>query len=79
MPHPNDPRRLGMGRVWQAETARLPTASGNVYFMTGNGGFDPGKRFGSNFVKLNPDMQPVDWFAPWNAWFLNDGDRDIPI
>jgi hypothetical protein len=77
--HPNDPRRLGMGGVWQAGNGPVADEAGNVYFMTGNGGFDPGKRFGSNFVKLNPDMQPVDWFAPWNAWFLNDGDRDIDL
>ena len=49
--------------------------------MTGNGGFDPGQRFGSNFVKLSPDLdrQKVDWFAPWNVWFLNDGNRDIDL
>ena len=53
-----------MGGVWQAGNGPVADEAGNVYFMTGNGGFDPGKRFGSNFVKLNPDMQPVDWFAP---------------
>jgi hypothetical protein len=77
--HGNDPRRLGMGGVWQAGNGPVADEAGNVYFMTGNGGFDPGTRYGSNFVKLNPDLRPVDWFAPWNAWFLNDGDRDIDL
>lgn len=76
-----DPRKLGMGGVWQAGNGPAADDDGNVYFITGNGGFDPGQRFGSNFVKLSPDLDPqnVDWFAPWNVWFLNDGNRDIDL
>lgn len=76
---PDDPKRLGMGGVWQAGNGPVADADGNVYVMTGNGGFDKGQRFGSNFVKLSPDLTPVSWFAPWNVRFLNDGNRDIDL
>jgi hypothetical protein len=76
---PNDPKRLGMGGVWQAGNGPVADADGNVYVMTGNGGFDKGQRFGSNFVKLSPELEPVSWFAPWNVRFLNDGNRDIDL
>jgi hypothetical protein len=75
----DDPTRLGMGGVWQAGNGPAADADGNVYIMTGNGSFEPGLRFGSNFVKLSPDLDPLDWFAPWNVWFLNAGNRDIDL
>ena len=76
---PNDPERLGMGGVWQAGNGPVADAGGNLYIMTGNGGFEPGRRFGSNFVKLSPGLDPIDWFAPWNVNFLNGVNWDVDL
>ena len=75
----HDPKRLGMGGVWQAGNGLVADKSGNIYFMTGNGGFDGNLRYGSNFVELDPDLKVKSWFAPWNVGFLNDGNRDIDL
>ncbi|HTQ58557.1 MAG TPA: hypothetical protein VMI94_29045 [Bryobacteraceae bacterium] len=76
---PHDSKRLGMGGVWQAGNGLVADQQGNVYFMAGNGGFDAGVRFGSNFVELDPDLKVKGWFAPWNVGLLNDNNRDIDL
>jgi hypothetical protein len=56
----------------------LLTGIDDIYVMTGNGSFDPAKKqFGSSFVKLSPDLIPIDWFAPANVAALNLLDIDL--
>src|SRR5260370_15036037 len=47
--------------------------------MTGNGSFDPDghKQFGNTFLKLSPDLTPLDWFAPAAVNNLNLLDIDL--
>jgi outer membrane protein assembly factor BamB len=68
-----------MGGIWQAGNGPAADAQGNLYVMTGNGSFDPAgkKQFGSTFLKLSPDMQPLDWFAPATVDALNKLDIDL--
>jgi len=68
-----------MGGIWQAGNGLAADPQGNIYIMTGNGSFDPNgkKQFGSSFVKLNADLNPIDWFAPANVAALNLLDVDL--
>jgi outer membrane protein assembly factor BamB len=67
-----------MGGIWQAGNGPAADGEGNLYLMTGNGSFDPGKnQFGSTFLKLNPSLTPIDWFAPASVGALNLLDIDL--
>jgi len=74
-----DPTKLGKGGVWQAGNGPAADDSGNVYVMTGNGSFEAGKQFGSNFVKLSSDLSKAEWFAPANVNFLNADAFDVDL
>jgi len=74
-----DPTKLGKGGIWQAGNGPAADDDGNVYVMTGNGSFEKDQQYGSNFVKLSPDLKPVGWFAPWNVNLLNDDNLDIDL
>jgi len=75
----NDIKNLGKGGIWQAGNGPAADDAGNVYVMTGNGSFEENVQFGSNFVKLSPDLKVVDWFAPWNVKLLNADALDIDL
>jgi len=67
-----------MGGIWQAGSGPAADQSGNLYFMTGNGSFDPARmQFGSAFLKLNGDLTSAEWFAPANVQALNILDIDL--
>jgi outer membrane protein assembly factor BamB len=74
-----DPTKLGKSGIWQAGNGPAADEQGNVYVMTGNGAFEPGKQFGSNFIKFSFDLKKVDWFAPANVNFLNADAFDIDL
>jgi outer membrane protein assembly factor BamB len=67
------------GGIWQAGNGPAVDSQGNLYLMIGNGSFDPDghKQFGSTFLKLSPDLKPVDWFSPATVDALNLLDIDI--
>ena len=67
------------GGIWQAGNGPAVDAQGNLYVMTGNGSFDPAgrKQFGNTFLKLSPDLTPLDWFAPAAVNSLNLFDIDL--
>ena len=67
------------GGIWQAGNGPAVDAQGNLYVMTGNGSFDPTghKQFGNTFLKLSPDLTPLDWFAPAAVNNLNLLDIDL--
>src|ERR1017187_9271738 len=68
-----------MGGIWQAGNGPAADTQGNLYVMTGNGSFDPDghKQFGSTFLKLSPELTPLDWFAPASVKSLNLLDIDL--
>jgi outer membrane protein assembly factor BamB len=74
-----DQTKLGKGGIWQAGNGPAADEAGNVYVMTGNGAFEPGKQFGSNLVKFSPDLKKVEWFAPANVDLLNADALDIDL
>ena len=69
------------GSVWESGQGLALDESGYIYFMTGNGTFDMnagGKNCSSCFIKLStPDLNVVDWFAPYNQNDLNVNDFDL--
>jgi outer membrane protein assembly factor BamB len=67
-----------MGGIWQAGNGPAADDQGNIYFMTGNGSFDPNaKQFGNSFLKLGPALNPVGWFTPGNERALTLLDIDL--
>ena len=65
--------------IWMAGRAPTVDATGNVYYITGNGNWDGVTNFGESFVKFGPtpDTPLLDWFTP-SAWqHLNDIDADL--
>ncbi|MEU4301832.1 hypothetical protein [Kitasatospora aureofaciens] len=69
----------GLGGIWQAGQGLAADGNGDLYFMTGNGGFRPdGSNLSCCIVKLSPDLKLLDWFAPFNQAFLN-GNADLDL
>ncbi|MFY9560087.1 MAG: pyrrolo-quinoline quinone [Terriglobales bacterium] len=74
----------GLGGVWQGGGAPAADDDGNVYFATGNGGFDAntgGLDFGDSVIKtglpMNGQLPVVDYFTPHDEQFLDDLDLDL--
>ena len=65
------------GGIWQAGGAPSVDSAGNVYVLTGNGTADGVTNFGQSAVKLNPGLQVLDFFTPYNAVTLNASDLDL--
>ncbi|HKR59149.1 MAG TPA: hypothetical protein VJS64_05405, partial [Pyrinomonadaceae bacterium] len=68
------------GGVWQSGNGIAGDEEGNyIYFMTGNGEFDFGKRsFGSSVLQLSSgDLSVVGYFTPNNQEQLSEGDVDL--
>ena len=68
------------GGIWQAGNGLVGDPSGNIYFMTGNGPFDAdrsGTDFGDTFVKLDQNLNVVDWFTPQDFAYMDSADVDL--
>jgi len=58
------------GGIWQSGQGLTADASGNIYFVTGNGPTATGashtvlSNYGDTMVKLNAQLNVADWFAP---------------
>jgi chitodextrinase len=55
------------GGIWQANGGPAADSAGNIYFVTGNGGFDAdvnGRDYGDSFIKINTAGGVVDYFTP---------------
>lgn len=63
--------------IWQSGNGDAADASGNVYWVTGNGGWDGVNNFGETVLKANPNLQLLDWHTPSNYSSLNAGDVDL--
>jgi hypothetical protein len=70
---------LGSG-IWGAGDALAADDSGNIYTITGNGDFNlntGGPNAGDSFVKLSPQLNVLDYFAPFNQSCLQQADADL--
>jgi len=69
------------GGIWQAGQGPAADGGGNVYFMTGNGGWDGRENFGDSFVKLAPPAEHglgiASYFTPYDQALLDCGDQDL--
>jgi hypothetical protein len=76
------------GGIWMAGTAPGADASGNIFFMVGNGDFDTtlnasgfpaNANCGQCYVKLspNPPMKLLDYFTPSNSVSESNADTDF--
>ena len=70
----------GEGGIWQSGNGLTGDLSGNIYFMTGNGPFDAdhgGADLGDSFVKLDKDLNVIDWFTPKDFKDMDSSDADL--
>ena len=76
----NDTANSTRGGIWGAGGAMSADSSGNIYYVSGNGGFDAntgGADYGDSFVKLNAQLQVQDYFTPFNQQCLDAEDADL--
>jgi outer membrane protein assembly factor BamB len=64
------------GAIWAPSGATIDSA-GNLLVATGNGSSSDQFDYGNALIKLSPDLQVLDWFAPSNWAALNDQDLDL--
>jgi hypothetical protein len=67
-----------MSGIWMAGRAPAVDASGNVYYMVGNGDWNGVRNFGESMLKFSATsgMPLLDWFTPDSWSSLNAGDVD---
>ncbi len=65
------------GGVWMGSAAPSVDEQGNIYVTTGNGDLDGTANFGEAAVKLSPELQVLDYFAPYNFATFNAADIDL--
>jgi hypothetical protein len=62
-----DPASILLDSVWAAGFGLSADATGNVYFATGNGAWNPengGNNYGNTVLKLSPTLGFEDYFTP---------------
>ncbi len=67
----------GLGGLWMSGEGFPVDASGNLYYLGGNGTYDGVTNFGESLVKLSPALKQTDWFTPQNYDYLNSIDFDL--
>jgi Abnormal spindle-like microcephaly-assoc'd, ASPM-SPD-2-Hydin/PQQ-like domain len=65
------------GGVWMGGAAPSVDADGNIYLTTGDGTMDGSANFGEAVVKLSPELQVLDYFAPYNYATYNAANADL--
>jgi hypothetical protein len=77
----NDTPNSTRGGIWAAGGAVSADENGNIYYVSGNGGFDAntgGKDYGDSYVELSGDLKTVkSYFSPFNQQCLDDEDADL--
>jgi hypothetical protein len=73
---------LQKGSVWASGVAPAAGSAGNIFLMTGNGGFDAntgGPDYGDTFLRLSTSsgLKVAGFFTPDNQQFLNQNDLDL--
>lgn len=81
---PDDSTGACKGGIWQSGGGPAADALGNIYVLTGNGGFNAnigGQSYGQSLLKLTPSstgaVSVADYFTPHNFLTLNQGDLDF--
>ena len=73
----------GLSGFWMAGNGPAIDADGNIYLITGNGGFNSqptAMNFGDSYVKVGTsktNLVLADWFTPFNQAALNGADTDL--
>lgn len=73
----------GLSGFWMAGNGPAVDTNGNIFMITGNGGFNPqptAMNFGDSFVKISTSRTNAalaDWFTPFNQGLLNQNDTDL--
>ena len=68
----------GEGGIWMHGSGLGADSSGNLFFSTGNGGFDGISNYGDSYLKLaTPGLNVADYFTPFNQSTLDAGDLDV--
>ncbi len=68
----------GHGGIWMHGNGLAADANGNLYFSTGNGGFNGSTNFGDSYLKLStPGLTIADYFTPYNQQDLDTIDQDV--
>ncbi len=68
------------GGIWQSGGGPGVDAAGNLYFATGNGGFDAntgGADYGETIEKISTSGAVRDYFAPWDEASLSAANMDL--
>ncbi len=76
----NNTANSTQGGIWGAGGAISADSNGNIYYSSGNGGFDAntgGVDYGDSFVKLNAQLQVLDYFTPFNQQCLESVNGDL--
>lgn len=74
-PHPIE---TGEGGVWQSGQGPCADEDGNIYFLTGNGDFDPNSGdLGDCAVSLDAGLKLRSFFSPHDNEHLNNADLDL--
>ena len=64
------------GGIWAPSGPAVDDA-GNLYVATGNSSSAATFDLGDSVIKLSPELEPIDFFAPENWAQLNTGDVDL--
>ncbi len=73
----------GLGGFWMAGNGPAADSNGNLYLITGNGGYNGGatyRNFGDSYLRLSTASSRLilaDWFTPFNQAALNAADADL--
>jgi hypothetical protein len=79
-------KHAGAG-IWQGGEGPASDSAGNIYVVTGNGGFEPPTDFGESFVKLaytRPSssgagtLKPTSWWSPFSDSGRDGEPQDQP-
>ena len=65
------------GDIWQASRGLAADSQGFIYATTGNGFYDGVSAFGNSILKLDANLNLVDWFTPKIWPFLYRQDLDV--
>jgi hypothetical protein len=68
------------GGIWAVGGGLSADSNGNIYYTSGNGGFDANKKgvdYGDSVVRLNAQLKVQDYFAPFNQQCLSAIDGDL--
>jgi outer membrane protein assembly factor BamB len=63
--------------IWESGNGDAADPAGNIYWVTGNGGWDGETNFSETMLKASPDLALEDWHTPSDYASLDTGDVDL--